>query len=194
MLRDAEGNRRTQNSGAFSLGEIVLTLSVVSFSLVAILGLLPVALSASKEAMDETHAGLIVQDAVNRVRAEIRFASYFTHPTASGSRASGPFAPLPAPPWEMNATGAQMLKWYYDEQGCHLPQATAGPGLHQDFTSAHYLAIVTFEADWAASSREDIDAQFLRPVTVVLRWPVDSKDGTPLGNNRECYTFGMRRP
>lgn len=49
-------------ANAFSLVEVVLALGVVSFAVVAILGILPVGLNTSHSAQDETRAAQIAED------------------------------------------------------------------------------------------------------------------------------------
>ena len=56
---------------AFSLIEVVLALGIVSFALVAILGLLSVGLDSSRESIDDTAVTLLGQDAYNRVCTDI---------------------------------------------------------------------------------------------------------------------------
>jgi len=55
--------------GAFSLIEVTLALGVVAFALVAILGLVPVALRSAKDATEDTRVSLIAQDIAVRSRA-----------------------------------------------------------------------------------------------------------------------------
>jgi type II secretory pathway pseudopilin PulG len=56
-----EFHRPTDSSGGFSLIEVVLAIGIVSFALVAILGLLPVALDSARNSQRETHAALIAR-------------------------------------------------------------------------------------------------------------------------------------
>lgn len=52
-------------SAAFSLIEIVLAIGVISFALVGIIGLFPVALDSAKSSQQETHAALIARTIYN---------------------------------------------------------------------------------------------------------------------------------
>lgn len=54
--------RSSRTANAFSLVEVVLALGVVSFAIVAILGILPVGLSTGHSAQDETRAAQIAED------------------------------------------------------------------------------------------------------------------------------------
>jgi uncharacterized protein (TIGR02598 family) len=53
-------SRRTRRAG-FSLGEVVLALGIVSFALVAVLGLMPAGLNASRRAIDISVGSQVVQ-------------------------------------------------------------------------------------------------------------------------------------
>lgn len=69
---------------AFSLIEIVLALGVISFALVGIMGLFPVALRSAQESQRETRAALIAQQIFSDLRAGTgtkRFVTYGSSPT-----------------------------------------------------------------------------------------------------------------
>jgi uncharacterized protein (TIGR02598 family) len=53
----------------FSLVEAALSLAILSFALVAIIGLLPVALQTAKESSAETHATLIARRIVDEIQS-----------------------------------------------------------------------------------------------------------------------------
>ena len=54
----------------FSLVEVVLSLGVIAFSVVAIIGLLPLGLSTSHSAQDETRAAQIAQDIFSSIASQ----------------------------------------------------------------------------------------------------------------------------
>ena len=60
---------RKQSDSAFSLIEVVLALAVSAIGLVAILGLLPQGLQASRDAADNTISATIVHDIFSTLRA-----------------------------------------------------------------------------------------------------------------------------
>jgi len=78
--------RIDKNSRAFSLVEVVLALGIVSFCLVSIIGLLPVGLSAIKNANDESAAG----GALSQLSMAIRNAT----DVAGSYSAAGDFSEL----------------------------------------------------------------------------------------------------
>lgn len=53
----------------FSLIEVVLALGIISFALVGIMGLFPIALKSSQESQRETRATIIAQQIVNDLRS-----------------------------------------------------------------------------------------------------------------------------
>src|SRR5213592_4926425 len=67
MLRN---NCQASATGGFSLSEVVIALGVISFAIVAILGVLPAGLSTSHSAQDETRAPQIARDILNSLASE----------------------------------------------------------------------------------------------------------------------------
>lgn len=66
------GRRRPRRSDpGFSLVEVVIALGIVSFAVLAIVGMMPVALKSAQESMRETDATLIAQ----RIFAELKTGS-----------------------------------------------------------------------------------------------------------------------
>src|ERR1700726_2048196 len=57
---------------AFSLVEVVIALGVISFAVVAILGVLPIGLSTGHSAQDETRAAEIAQDIFSSLASQAR--------------------------------------------------------------------------------------------------------------------------
>jgi uncharacterized protein (TIGR02598 family) len=72
----------TDRSG-FSLVEIMLALAVIAIGLVAVIGLIPQGIQASRDAADNTLAATIVQDTFNLLRQET-LESTFTWSSLSG--------------------------------------------------------------------------------------------------------------
>ena len=59
-----------RHRSAFSLAEVALSMGVISFALVAILGLLSVGINVSRDSGDDTRVAFIMQDVAARVRTE----------------------------------------------------------------------------------------------------------------------------
>jgi hypothetical protein len=121
--------------GAFSLVEVALSLAVVSFAIIAILGLLPVALRTARESNRETRATLIARRIVDELRSL---------PAESTALVRGPSAVNPG--WQLRAINLSSPSVHvlaYDEQGEGLateinPEAFGDP-LPFD---AHFVAEV----------------------------------------------------
>jgi uncharacterized protein (TIGR02598 family) len=83
----------------FSLVEVVLSLGVTAFAMVALMGLLTVGLKASKTTSEQTLGSLIAQDASSRSKSLI---------TASQSQ------------FDQALNGAVNMIFYYDSSGLYL--------------------------------------------------------------------------
>ena len=68
----------TKNRRAFSLVEVTLALGIISFSLVAVLGLMPVGLTTMRQAMDAS----IEEQIVQKITGEVHLTPYSKLSTA----------------------------------------------------------------------------------------------------------------
>ncbi len=75
-------NRHSTSTG-LSLVEVTLAIGIVGFALLAIIGLVPVGLKSSGDAIDATRTSFICQDAQNRVRARVDYAMFAAAPDIS---------------------------------------------------------------------------------------------------------------
>lgn len=76
---------------------------------------------------------------------------------------------------------------YYDQDGTALP----------NYTGAVYRVIATVAGDWSANpSPANVNADFLRPVTIQVGWPVDNSTGNLVGNNaaRSVFSYYLSKP
>ncbi len=78
----------TGHWGGFSLVEVVLALGVIGFAIIAMLGVMPVALNSGRDSQSETRAAQIAQDIITSVtsQAQARF------PNATISQPSSQFS------------------------------------------------------------------------------------------------------
>ena len=67
---------RRPTSAGLSLVEVTLSIGIVGFALLAILGLVPVGQKSGGDAIDATRTSFICQDAQNRVRARVDYAMF----------------------------------------------------------------------------------------------------------------------
>lgn len=63
---------------AFSLVEIILALGVISFAIVAILGMFPVAVRAAADSQQETQAALIARSIFQQLQTQTGSTRFFT--------------------------------------------------------------------------------------------------------------------
>jgi uncharacterized protein (TIGR02598 family) len=72
---------------------------------------------------------------------------------------------------------------YYSRDGIWVNGATTG----------FYRVDATIGTSWA-NPPANTDANYLRPVSVIVRWPVDQTTGNPITNNSSTFTFFVRKP
>ena len=163
-----------RRQGAFSLVEVTLSIGIIAFALVAILGLVPIAQRSGRDAIDDTKFSLIEQDVFTRVRATVNTSAQFTTP--------------PSP-----------LIYYYTNDGVFFADnsslSTAITSANANHTSLpNFAASVAFGANFA-NALPNVDNNYLKPVTASVGWPLDST-GAVIGTNaaRKTCTFYIRRP
>ena len=89
----------TRNQAGFSLIEVALAVAVISFALVAILGLMPVGLKSAAEAGDATRTSMLEANAEADIRATVG-------------------------PTDFTSATARTVTRYYDQQAILLTSAT----------------------------------------------------------------------
>jgi uncharacterized protein (TIGR02598 family) len=140
-----------QFRSAFSLVEVVLALGVISFAILAILGVFPVGLSTGHSAQDETRAPQIAQMILSSLAGQ------------ASTQFNNVFIPLPS-----NQTLAVDL----------TSSASPGtPNLYADnngqlvTTAANATYAVTIITDNAPTG---FDTGYANKVTVVVAWPANA--------------------
>ena len=186
----------TNRTAAFSMVEVTLALGIVAFALLAIFGLLPVGLTASRNAADDTRTSMVAQDAYNRVRASLNRGVYFDGTFArvplSIPATSSPVVALPAP-WTGGVASDQTVAWFYDANGVNRPEALT----NGDFSNVQYRVDVKLGRTWHATTAilPVPDPDYLRPVVVQITWPVNTATGAALNlANTKTFTFTVRKP
>lgn len=77
--------------------------------------------------------------------------------------------------------------WFFDRDGVFLGTSVSN--------NVFYRADATIHKDWGSNvPPPNVDATILRPATLQLRWPLNTSNGNPLGNNNASFTFYVRRP
>lgn len=104
---------KNQRRAAFTLVEVVMVIGVISFALVAIIGVLPAGMNASKDATNQTMVSLILEDVHNRLQLQ---------PLTPGAAA---FSPA-----------------YFDDRGVYISPNPSSPTA-ATLANAYYRADVT---------------------------------------------------
>ena len=81
-------NHRSQSPGAFSLIEVTLAIGVAAFCLIAVMGLLPVAIKMQQASVQQTKANAIISQISSDLLADVRL------PPGQASKAQGDWANL----------------------------------------------------------------------------------------------------
>ena len=84
------------------------------------------------------------------------------------------------------ATDVTLPISFYDREGNYLG-TSATP-------AAIYRVDATVHGSWGTAAPVNVDASVLRPVTVQLRWPVNTTSGAAVGNNSKSFTLYVRHP
>jgi len=136
---------------AFSLIEIVLALGIISFALVGIMGLFPVALKSALESQRETRAAYIARQLFSDLSTNPAFVASGTNISLSGQRI----------PVDLTTSGTYTI--YLDRDG--FPTGTA-PG-----TDDIYRAVITVSADSPSPGITHIRAAIFTPAATTVANP-----------------------
>ncbi len=133
---------------AFSLIEIVLALAIISFALVAILGLFPVAIQAATSSQQETHAALIARSIYSDLDAQsggTRYLLLGKDETSDSSSSSGEQSSRFATKVDVDLTSTESKSYYlaYDSDGQPLKDKISTEEYDRGFPKAGYLAKIT---------------------------------------------------
>src|SRR5947209_6065666 len=158
---------------AFSLVEVVLALGIVSFAIVAILGLIPTGLQTSHSSQDETRAAQIAQSILSTMasQAQTQFNSIsFQEYDPNGS----PLGPIS---FDLSSLNGTSTGWAANNEG-EVFAATSparflaypfGPPSRPADTAPTYAIQISFN-----SSPTGFDATYANEVTVSVFWPANA--------------------
>jgi type II secretory pathway pseudopilin PulG len=147
--------------------EVMLALAIIAIGLIAIIGLLPSGVQASRNAADNTVAATIIQDVFSTIRA-----TPFAIVDLSGFR----FAP--AGPYDLGAyNGAPVA--YFDQSGFSV--VLVGPNANPEDSY--------FRVDIAFAPQPPVPA-VLSEITATVSWP--AKPNLPLSANANTTIFLTR--
>jgi uncharacterized protein (TIGR02598 family) len=85
---------------------------------------------------------------------------------------------------DFTSSTARTLTSYYSKDGI----------LVSSFVTGFYRVDATIQPSWA-NPPVNVDQTYLRPVTAIVRWPIDTTTGNPITNNSSItFTFFVRKP
>jgi uncharacterized protein (TIGR02598 family) len=156
-------NRRRRSSGvAFSLVEVVLALGVISFAILAILGVFPVGLSTGHSAQDETRAPQIAQMILSSLTAQ------------ASTQFNNVLMPLPniqTVAVDLSSSASPTTpNLYADNNGQLITTAT---------NATYAVTIIT------DNTPAGFDTGYANKVTVVVGWPANA---VAVNQTRRSYT------
>lgn len=157
-LHPATVQKRSEK--AFSLIEIVLALAVSAIGLVAVLGLLPQGLQASRDAADNTISATIVHDVFSTIRT-----TPFTNITNLDSFGFIPKLRFTANTNLSVSTTTITVSNYLDQAGFFTTPDASGY-----YTNAYYKLILTFQPQLPAGVPNGTPST-VSMVTATVVWP-----------------------
>jgi prepilin-type N-terminal cleavage/methylation domain-containing protein len=161
------------NVEGFTLVEIVLAMAVAAIGLVAVLGLSPQGLQASRDAADNTISATLVHDIFSTIRT-----TPFTNITNLDSFGFMPslthssYTNLQAFP----VNGPLVLSNYLDEAGFYTT-----PDAHGFYTNGYYKVVLTFQPELPSSATVGRPPSSVCIVTATVVWPAHS--ASPINTN-----------
>ena len=161
-----------KRSWAFSLVEVALALGSVSFAMLAVFGLIPVALQSARDSVDYTRTTLVEQDVAARL------------PSLVSTNVSDP------------ATATVNIAWYYDLAGRRL---TIDPTASAPYVNAFYRVDVkraqpnAYPANTDPSGRDpgNTYSTVLMGVTLTIGWPVNPSSGANAGGTKNRVNYSL---
>ncbi len=166
LISSRQKAKQALNS-AFSLIEIVLAVGIMSFALVGILGLLPVALSNAADSRTETQATFIARTTFAGLSATPPFLP------ADNADPVGDRTTVEVTAVDLTVNGSTTLE--FNEEGELV-------GSHNSDSTGSDFAAFSVEVSWEVDTPRD----GLSQVTVNVHTPVGAATGTP---GRTDYSF-----
>jgi type II secretory pathway pseudopilin PulG len=155
----------------FSLVEVVLALGVVSFAIVAILGLIPTGLQTSHSSQDETRASQIAQSILVTFSGQQFNAVTFLEYDASDGSQSGSIA------FDLSSQNGSGPTWGANNSGELFVPGTpirfltrpSGPPATAADTGQTYSVTISFN-----NALTGFDAQYANELVVSVAWPANA--------------------
>lgn len=166
----------TIRAAAFTLIEVTVALAIVATGLIAIIGLIPVGLKASRRSAEHTMIAIILEDVHNRLQGQ----ALVTGPLREFRDIRGLVRP-----------GSP---FYYDDQGVYLPEKsldgdviTEAERLRRNYRAD--ISIVPVRRGGNADLGVKLaNAPELLAVVIELSWPLHPLTGEPMGDDNPKST------
>jgi Tfp pilus assembly protein PilV len=168
-------NRTLITTHAFSLIEVTLALAIVAVGLIAIIGLLPQGIQASRDAADNTLAATMAQDTFSNIRAG-SFADARPSLTALGFAGFAPGVPFDLGTYETSPPLSQPTPVaYFNQSGAGVDPTTAPQDCYfkvalvfkpQNPPTPAVLSVVTATVSWPAKPNMSV---FLNTTTFITQ-------------------------
>ena len=157
-----------RSSRASSLVEVVLALGIVAFALLAVVGMIPVGVQSSRDAVDLTRTSMVAQDAAMR---------------------------LPTLAYTDGAPGATAT-WFYDQNGrwLNIDASLASPyadGFYRVDVARGGMASYPAYTDPAAADPANAYSTRLLAATVTVSWPLDPATGQSVGGSNKKVVYPL---
>jgi len=162
-----KAKHRLHKLAAFSLVEITLALGVGAFCLIAVLGMLPVALKTQQASASQTKANAIISQIIDSLRADVRL------PPGQASKAEGEWANLHGH-WKAVAVPDNL---FFTSDGDQTGAVTQGPPPAAP-TDAVFRATVTYLFPPTATTS-------IAKITV--SWPAAQSDLTKVAGSIDMF-------
>ena len=160
-----------KRSRAFSLVEVALALGIIAFALVAVVGIIPVGLQASRDAVDLTRTSMIAQDAAAR---------------------------LPTLPYTQGAPRVTNgdKPWFYDVNGRWL---TIDTTVTSPYAKVYYRVDIVRDVpasypantDPALQPASNTYSTRLLAATATIHWPLDTNNGQPINGQNKTAVYPL---
>jgi uncharacterized protein (TIGR02598 family) len=154
-------NHRSQSRSAFSLIEVTLAIGVAAFCLIAVMGLLPVAIQIQRASVQQTKANAIISQISGDLLADVRL------PPGQASKAQGSWANLHGH-WAQVAT-PDVLYFTNDAKQTGSVNQGSAPA------DAAFRATITYKLPPTTTTS-------LANIKVTWPAPVDPATGAPAGS------------
>lgn len=171
-MNSVSPSTQKRNDKAFSLVEVVLALAVAAIGLVAILGLLPQGLQASRDAADNTIVATLVHDIFSTIRVG-QFTSA-TNVVSLGFNVTAPPCNLGTFNNGPGGNSTLVISSYFDQAGFY----TTPVGTY--YTNAYYKVVLTFQPEIPSTAPAGTLATVSK-VTATVVWPALS--AVPINTN-----------